>query len=153
MIFSVFNKRIYLEFIRRFRENVYFFFLWSVWGSVSSFPSCWWVDVSGVIFCQNSSQLILVSFLSIGSIQGLHNIHGNFNVPNLAGTLGSRNSGLNGVPSAGVQQQNGSISSGRFASSNLPAGLSQVQSYICVGILKIMQKRPLDFGSFSKFAF
>ncbi|ESQ36120.1 hypothetical protein EUTSA_v10007092mg [Eutrema salsugineum] len=65
-------------------------------------------------------------FHHAGSIQGLHNIHGNFNVPNLAGTLGSRNSGLNGVPSAGVQQQNGSISNGRFASGNLPAGLSQI---------------------------
>ncbi|CAH2038629.1 unnamed protein product [Thlaspi arvense] len=66
------------------------------------------------------------AFHHAGSMQGLHNLHGNFNVPNLSGTLGSRNSGLNGVPSAGVQQQNGSISNGRFASSNLPAGLSQI---------------------------
>lgn len=80
------------------------------------------------------------SFLYIGSLQGLHNIHGNYNVPNLAGTLGSRNSGLNGVPSAGVQQQNGSISNGRFASSNIPVALSQVQSCICVDNLKIMKK-------------
>ncbi|KAL1201965.1 putative NOT transcription complex subunit VIP2 [Cardamine amara subsp. amara] len=61
-----------------------------------------------------------------GSIQGLHNIHGNYNVPNLSGTLGSRNSGLNGLPSPGVQQQNGSISNGRFASSNVPVALSQI---------------------------
>jgi len=65
-------------------------------------------------------------FHHAGSIQGLHNIHGNFNVPNLAGSLGSRNSSLNGVPSAGVQQQNGSISNGRFASSNIPVALSQM---------------------------
>ncbi|CAL9214089.1 unnamed protein product [Arabidopsis halleri] len=66
------------------------------------------------------------AFHHAGSIQGLHNIHGNFNVPNLAGSLGSRNSSLNGVPSAGVQQQNGSISNGRFASSNIPVALSQI---------------------------
>ncbi|XP_010457970.1 PREDICTED: probable NOT transcription complex subunit VIP2 [Camelina sativa] len=65
-------------------------------------------------------------FHHAGSIQGLHNIHGNFNVPNMAGSLGSRNPGLNGVPSAGVQQQNGSISNGRFASSNIPVALSQI---------------------------
>uniref|UniRef100_A0A1J3IKZ2 Putative NOT transcription complex subunit VIP2 n=1 Tax=Noccaea caerulescens TaxID=107243 RepID=A0A1J3IKZ2_NOCCA len=67
-------------------------------------------------------------FHHAGSIQGLHNLHGNFNVPSFAGSLGSRNSGLNGVPSAGVgvQQQTGSISNGRFPSSNLPAGLSQI---------------------------
>ncbi|CAN6884026.1 unnamed protein product [Brassica oleracea] len=47
-----------------------------------------------------------------GSVQGLHSIHGSFNVSN---------SGLNGLASAGVQQQNG-----RFASSNLPVGLSQI---------------------------
>ncbi|WZZ56789.1 hypothetical protein YC2023_056896 [Brassica napus] len=47
-----------------------------------------------------------------GSVQGLHSIHGSFNVSN---------SGLIGLASAGVQQQNG-----RFASSNLPVGLSQI---------------------------
>ncbi|KAJ4915308.1 NOT2 / NOT3 / NOT5 family [Raphanus sativus] len=46
------------------------------------------------------------------SVQGLHNIHGSFNVAN---------SGLNGLASAGVQQPNG-----RFASTNLPLGLSQI---------------------------
>ncbi|CAH8385127.1 unnamed protein product [Eruca vesicaria subsp. sativa] len=56
-------------------------------------------------------------FLCIGSIQGLHNMHGSFNVSN---------SGVNGLSSAGVQQQNGSLSNGRFASSNLPVGLSQI---------------------------
>lgn len=33
---------------------------------------------------------------------------------------------MNSIPSAGVQQANGSFSSGRFASNNLPVGLSQV---------------------------
>ncbi|KAJ7980918.1 CCR4-NOT transcription complex subunit 2 [Quillaja saponaria] len=61
-----------------------------------------------------------------GSIQGLHNIHGNFNVPNMPGTLTSRNSTLNNVPSGGVQQPTGSLSSGRFASNNIPVALSQL---------------------------
>ncbi|CAN1283123.1 Probable NOT transcription complex subunit VIP2 (Fragment) [Linum perenne] len=61
-----------------------------------------------------------------GSIQGLHNIHGNFNVPNMPGTLTSRNSSMNNVPSGAVQQPTGSLSSGRFASNNLPVALSQL---------------------------
>ncbi|KAJ8751406.1 hypothetical protein K2173_016609 [Erythroxylum novogranatense] len=61
-----------------------------------------------------------------GSIQGLHNIHGSFNVPNMPGTLASRNSTMNNVPSGGVQQPTGSLSSGRFASNNLPVALSQL---------------------------
>ncbi|KAJ7947728.1 CCR4-NOT transcription complex subunit 2 [Quillaja saponaria] len=65
-------------------------------------------------------------FHHTGSIQGLHNIHGNFNVPNMPGTLTSRNSTLNSVPSGGVQQPTGSLSSGRFASNNIPVALSQL---------------------------
>ncbi|KAM7527848.1 hypothetical protein LguiB_031258 [Lonicera macranthoides] len=61
-----------------------------------------------------------------GTIQGLHNIHGTFNVPNMPGSLGSRNSTLNSVPSSGVQQPSGNLSSGRFASNNLPVALSQI---------------------------
>ncbi|XP_040992367.1 probable NOT transcription complex subunit VIP2 isoform X1 [Juglans microcarpa x Juglans regia] len=61
-----------------------------------------------------------------GTLQGLHNIHGSFNVPNIPGTLTSRNSALNNVPSGGVQQPTGSLSSGRFASNNLPVALSQL---------------------------
>ncbi|XP_057449097.1 probable NOT transcription complex subunit VIP2 isoform X2 [Lotus japonicus] len=61
-----------------------------------------------------------------GSIQGLHNIHGSFNVPNMSGTLTSRNSTINNVPSGGVQQPTGSLSSGRFTSNNLPVALSQL---------------------------
>ncbi|KAH7560926.1 hypothetical protein JRO89_XS10G0141100 [Xanthoceras sorbifolium] len=61
-----------------------------------------------------------------GTIQGLHNIHGSFNVPNMPGTLTSRNSTINNVPSGGVQQPTGSLSSGRFASNTLPVALSQL---------------------------
>ncbi|KAL5169446.1 putative NOT transcription complex subunit VIP2 [Glycine soja] len=61
-----------------------------------------------------------------GGIQGLHNIHGSFNVPNMPGTLTSRNSTINNVPSGGVQQPTGSLSSGRFTSNNLPVALSQL---------------------------
>jgi len=66
------------------------------------------------------------SIFLAGAIQGLHNIHGSFNVPNMPGTLTSRNSAINNVPSGGVQQPTGSLSSGRFASNNLPVALSQV---------------------------
>lgn len=65
-------------------------------------------------------------FLFAGTLQGLHNIHGSFNVPNIPGTLTSRNSAINNVPSGGVQQPTGSLTSGRFASNNLPVALSQV---------------------------
>ncbi|XP_068498629.1 probable NOT transcription complex subunit VIP2 isoform X4 [Phaseolus vulgaris] len=61
-----------------------------------------------------------------GAIQGLHNIHGSFNVPNMPGSLTSRNSTINNVPSGGVQQPTGSLSSGRFTSNNLPVALSQL---------------------------
>ncbi|RVW56955.1 putative NOT transcription complex subunit VIP2 [Vitis vinifera] len=61
-----------------------------------------------------------------GSIQGLHNIHGSFNVPNMPGTLASRNSTINSVPSGGVQQPTGNLSSGRYASNSLPVALSQI---------------------------
>ncbi|MCD7455176.1 putative NOT transcription complex subunit vip2 [Datura stramonium] len=61
-----------------------------------------------------------------GSIQGLHNIHGSFNVPNMPGTLGSRNTTMSNVPSSGVQQSGNSLSGGRFASNNIPVALSQI---------------------------
>ncbi|KAG4979819.1 hypothetical protein JHK85_033777 [Glycine max] len=64
--------------------------------------------------------------IAAGAIQGLHNIHGSFNVPNMPGTLTSRNSTINNVPSGGVQQPTGSLSSGRFTSNNLPVALSQL---------------------------
>lgn len=65
-------------------------------------------------------------FHHAGSLQSLHNLHGSFNVPNIPGTLTSRNTTMNNVPSGGVQQPTGSLSSGRFASNNLPVALSQL---------------------------
>ncbi|KAF5755607.1 hypothetical protein HanRHA438_Chr10g0447601 [Helianthus annuus] len=58
-----------------------------------------------------------------GSVQGLHNLHGSFNV---AGTLGSQNPTTANVPSSGLQQQSGNLSAGRFTSNNMPAALSQI---------------------------
>ncbi|RZC72907.1 hypothetical protein C5167_048386 [Papaver somniferum] len=58
-----------------------------------------------------------------GTVQGLHNMHGSFNIP---GSLTSRNSTMNGVPSGAVQQPTGSLSNGRFASNNIPIALSQM---------------------------
>ncbi|KAK8544970.1 hypothetical protein V6N13_066281 [Hibiscus sabdariffa] len=65
-------------------------------------------------------------FHHTGTIQGLHSIHGSFNVPNMPGTLTSRNSTLGNVPTGGVQQPTGNLSGGRFVSNNLPVALSQL---------------------------
>ncbi|KAF8010671.1 hypothetical protein BT93_J1350 [Corymbia citriodora subsp. variegata] len=59
-------------------------------------------------------------------IQGLHNMHGGFNVPNMSGTIPSRSSTINNLQSGGVQQPAGNLSGGRFASNNLPVALSQL---------------------------
>ncbi|XWS28896.1 hypothetical protein CRYUN_Cryun25bG0111200 [Craigia yunnanensis] len=83
----------------------------SINGSASNLP-----DSSGRSFATSFS----------GTIQGLHNIHGSFNVPNMPGTLTSRNSTFGNVPTGGVQQPTGSLSGGRFASNNLPVALSQL---------------------------
>ncbi|OVA03566.1 NOT2/NOT3/NOT5 [Macleaya cordata] len=61
-----------------------------------------------------------------GTMQGLHNMNGSFNVPNMPGTLTARNSTINGAPSSGIQQPIGSLSSARYASNNLPVALSQI---------------------------
>ncbi|KAI4385531.1 hypothetical protein MLD38_003545 [Melastoma candidum] len=60
-----------------------------------------------------------------GTMQGLHNMHGGYNIPNMAGSLGSRNSALNNMPSGGVQPS-GNLPIGRFTSNNLPVALSQL---------------------------
>ncbi|XP_078180539.1 NOT2 / NOT3 / NOT5 family isoform X4 [Carex rostrata] len=57
---------------------------------------------------------------------GLHNIHGNFNLPNMAGSMTPRNAAMSGIPTSGVQQPGGSISTGRFTSNNLPVAMSQI---------------------------
>ncbi|KAE8651914.1 hypothetical protein Csa_006793 [Cucumis sativus] len=66
------------------------------------------------------------SFATSFSGGGLHNIHGSFSIQNMSGALTSRNSTINNVPSGGVQQPTGTLSSGRFASNNLPVALSQL---------------------------
>ncbi|TYJ20561.1 hypothetical protein E1A91_A08G002900v1 [Gossypium mustelinum] len=96
----------------------------SINGSASNLP-----DSSGRSFATSfSGQSGAASpvFHHAGSLQGLHNIHGSFNVPNLPGTLASRNSTLSNVPTGGVQQPTGSLSGGRFASNNLAVALSQL---------------------------
>ncbi|XP_076934867.1 putative NOT transcription complex subunit VIP2 [Bidens hawaiensis] len=65
-------------------------------------------------------------FHQSGSLQGLHNLHGSFNVANMAGTLGSRNSTTAIIPSSGLQQQGGNLSTGRFTSNNMSVALSQI---------------------------
>ncbi|CAN6559683.1 unnamed protein product [Malus baccata var. baccata] len=92
-------------------------------GSASNIP-----DNSGRFASSFSGQSGAASpvFHHSGSIQGLHNIHGSFSVPNMPGTLTSRSSTLNNVPSGGVQQPTGSVSGGRFTSNNLPVALSQL---------------------------
>ncbi|RVX09016.1 putative NOT transcription complex subunit VIP2 [Vitis vinifera] len=62
----------------------------------------------------------------IGTIQGLHNIHGSFNIPNMPGSLASRNSTINGGHPGGIQQPTGSLSNGRFPINHLPTALSQL---------------------------
>lgn len=68
--------------------------------------------------------------LFAGGMQGLHNNYGSFNVPNMPGSLASRNAAaaaaMSGVPSGGVQQPGGGISSGRFGSNSIPVAMSQV---------------------------
>ncbi|KMT09096.1 hypothetical protein BVRB_6g132040 [Beta vulgaris subsp. vulgaris] len=65
-------------------------------------------------------------FHHTGTLQGLHNMHGSFNVPSMTGTLSSRNSSINAVPSGGMQQSAGNLLAGRFGSNNLPVVLSQI---------------------------
>lgn len=67
--------------------------------------------------------------VNLGALQGLHNIHGGFSIPNMSASLTSltsRNAAMNGVPSSGVQQPGGNISNGRFTSNNMPVPIPQV---------------------------
>lgn len=93
-------------------------------GSTSNIP-----DSSGRSFTTSfsgQSGAASPAFHHTGTLQGMHNIHGSFNVPSMQGTLSSRNSTMNNVPSGGVQQPTGSLSSGRFTSNNFPVALSQI---------------------------
>ncbi|KAJ6820025.1 putative NOT transcription complex subunit VIP2 isoform X2 [Iris pallida] len=66
------------------------------------------------------------AFHHSGGMQGLHNIHQSFNVANMPGSLSRSAAALGGVPSSGMQQPGGGLSSGRFASNNLPIAMSQI---------------------------
>ena len=63
-------------------------------------------------------------------------MHGSLNMPNMPGSFSQRNAAMSGLPSSGVQQPGGSMP-GRFASNNLPVGMSQVvmTSFIHIAIL------------------
>ncbi|KAJ6817325.1 putative NOT transcription complex subunit VIP2 isoform X2 [Iris pallida] len=61
-----------------------------------------------------------------GGMQGLHNIHQSFNVANMPGSLSRNAATLGSLPSSGMQQPGGSLSSGRFASNNLAVAMSQI---------------------------
>lgn len=92
-------------------------------GSTSNLP-----DSAGRPFATSlsSQPATAQGFHHSGGMQGLHGIHGNFNIPNMPGSLPSRNPTMSGAPSSGVQQLGGSISNGRFASNNLQVGISQL---------------------------
>ncbi|KAG6472295.1 hypothetical protein ZIOFF_069755 [Zingiber officinale] len=75
---------------------------------------------------------VVPGFHPSGGLQGLHNIHGSFNLPNVPGSLASREAAMGVVPSGGVQQPGGSIPSGRFSSNNLLVVLSQMPHSSCV---------------------
>ncbi|KAI5396631.1 hypothetical protein KIW84_062729 [Lathyrus oleraceus] len=104
--------------------------LFSLNGSASNLP-----DGVGRSFTTSfSSQWCSLTNLSAHwCIQGLHNMHGSFNIPNVPSTLTSRNSSLNSMPSGAVQQPTSSLSSGRFSSNNLPAALSPLSHGISHG--------------------
>ncbi|KAL3653120.1 putative NOT transcription complex subunit vip2 [Castilleja foliolosa] len=93
-------------------------------GSSSSLPGSTGRPFSSSFSAQSSA--VSSVFHPTWSMQGLHNIHGNFYVPNMPGSLGSRSTTMNNIPSSGVQHAGGNLSSGRFASNNLPGGLSQI---------------------------
>ncbi|KAG6532014.1 hypothetical protein ZIOFF_005852 [Zingiber officinale] len=65
----------------------------------------------------------VLGFHPSGGLQGLHNIHGSFNLPNVPSSLASREAAMGVVPSGGVQQPGGSIPSGWFSSNNLLVAL------------------------------
>ncbi|KAI5073467.1 hypothetical protein GOP47_0011480 [Adiantum capillus-veneris] len=59
-------------------------------------------------------------FHPTGSIPGLHNVHGSYNMPTMPSSMSSRN------PVGAVHQPSGSLQTGRFAANNLPTSLTQI---------------------------
>lgn len=124
LLFAVYSQRFNLQsswFYRQAFCNVIFCSI-----SYSSRFSSLWCDFSPSIFVLKCATPQHYQNVCAGGVQGLHNIHGSFNVPNIPPSLASRNAALSGVPSSGVQQPGGSISSGRFTSNNIPVAMSQV---------------------------
>ncbi|KAM0001404.1 hypothetical protein Hdeb2414_s0375g00880101 [Helianthus debilis subsp. tardiflorus] len=78
-----------------------------------------------------------------GSVQGLHNLHGSFNV---AGTLGSRNPTTANVPSNGLQQC-GNLSAGGFTSNNMPVALSLLECCWNRGSLSVVGTPGFSSGA------
>lgn len=93
-------------------------------GSTSSLPDSTGRSYSSSFSVQSGAGSPV--FHHSGSMQGLHNLHGNFNVPNMPGALGSRSTTMNNIASSGLQQASGNLSTGRFASNNPPVALSQI---------------------------
>jgi len=82
----------------------------SLKGSTSNIP-----ESTGRSFATSfSTQYGVVSpvFIHAGTIQGLHNIHGSFNVPTMPGTLASRNSTINKISHSSVHSHSGVTNSG-----------------------------------------
>eukprot|EP00250_Pteridium_aquilinum_P012866 c20994_g1_i1 orf=296-1555(+) len=65
-------------------------------------------------------------FPHTGSIPGLHNVHGSYNMPTVPPSLSSRNSGLGAAPGGLVHQPSGSLSTGRFATNTSLSQMSHV---------------------------
>lgn len=65
-------------------------------------------------------------FPHTGSIPGLHNVHGSYNMPTVPPSLSSRNAGLGAAPGGPVHQPSGNLSTGRFASNTSLSQLSHV---------------------------
>ncbi|KNA14684.1 hypothetical protein SOVF_105230 [Spinacia oleracea] len=67
-----------------------------------------------------------LGFHHTGTPQGLHNMQGSYNVPNMSGTHLPRNSTINVVPSGSMQQSTGNFLTGRVGSNNIPSVFSQI---------------------------
>ena len=62
-----------------------------------------------------------------GSIQGLHNVHGSYNMPTIPSSISSRNSGIGSAPGGSAHQ-----SPGRFTGNNLSSSLAQACSFFAI---------------------
>ncbi|KAK6947735.1 NOT2/NOT3/NOT5, C-terminal, partial [Dillenia turbinata] len=93
-------------------------------GSTSNFP-----DSTGRSFSTSfSAQSGLTGPVlnHAGTLQGLHNMHGNLNIPNMPVTIASRNSMINGGHPSGMHQVSGNLPNGRFSLNGVPAGHPQL---------------------------